>query len=106
MRNIFYYRRPRVTVEIHIQGGINAANGIQSYFKVYPIQMVYAVSKVKREKRDSGRRNARPSSSRPFAAILQTAVEEHCAEEICSVTYDRQSLIRTYDFLQTREYTF
>ena len=105
MRAADIYNKTHVTVEIYIQGGIDAANGIQSYFKVYPVQMVYAVSKTKREKRDSGRRNSGSPSHRSFAAILQTAAEEHCSEEASCVTYDRQSLIHTYAFRQTREYT-
>ena len=108
MRAADIYNKTYVTVEIYIQGGIVAANGIngiQNDFKVYPVQMVFAVSKAKREKRDSGRRNSGSPSHGSFASILQTAAEEHCAEEACSVTYDRQSLIHTYAFRQTREYT-
>lgn len=94
------------TVEICIQGGINAANGIRSSFRVYPIQMVVRSSKPKRDDKGSGQqepRNAKPVS---FDAALEKVQTQDCPEECYTVTYDRQSHLQTYYYCQSREYTF
>lgn len=93
------------TVEICIQGGINAANGLQTNFKVYPIQMVTSVQKPKREKNGSGQQNPQTAKTPGFSSILEKAVRENTPEECYTVTYDRQSHLQTYYYRQSREYT-
>ena len=93
------------TIEIRIQGGINAANGIQTNFKVYPVQKVTGIRKPKREKSGSGQKNPQTAKAPVFSTILEKAVQENTPAECYTVTYDRQSRLQTYYYCQSREYT-
>ena len=89
------YRTKPDTIEIYIQGGIDAANGIQSYFKVYPVQMVSAVDKLKRDRKGSGQQD--PQTSRPasFQTTRDKTTAEKSPEECYTLTNDRQSRLQT-----------
>ena len=92
------------TIEIYIQGGINAENGFQSSFMVYPVQMVAKTSKPKRENGKSGQK--RPDSGASgFRHFLDSAVEDACPAECYVVTYNASSRLQTYRY-KSREYTF
>lgn len=82
------------------------ANGFQSEFKVYPVQMVTRVSKVSREK---GKQNKKyPCSAKGFTfdTILKDAMENKAPADCYTVTYNADSQLQTYFYRQSREYTF
>ena len=93
-------------MEICIQGGINAANGINRDFKVYPIQMVVRSSKLKQDNKGSGQQNSQSEKPVSFGAVLEKADANTRPEECYTVTYDRQRHLQTYYYCRSREYTF
>ncbi len=96
-----------VTVEIYIQGGIHGANGIgiQNYFKVYPVQMVVSVPRLKKENRDSEQQRQKSSQKSFFDILLDKTEEEKAPDDCYTVTYDRNSRLRTFQYCR-KEYTF
>ena len=94
------------TIEIRIQGGIKGANGIQTNFKVYPVQMVTRIGRPKSENGGSGRHNSQPARTPAFGSVLEKKAAETVPEECYTVTYDRRSRLQTYYYRQSREYTW
>lgn len=94
------------TVEIRIQGGINAANGFQSSFKVYPVQMISRMPKLKRENGQPGQQQSRSSKPVTFDTVLEKAVAKEQPVDCYTVTYNKNSQLQTYYYSQSREYTF
>jgi len=94
------------TVEKCIQGGIIAANGFQSSFKVYPVQMVSRVPKLRRENGHSRQQQ----QETPRSMAVSTSLEEHTGKEYSSdsytVTYNRKSQLQACYYRKSREYTF
>ena len=82
------------------------ANGFQSEFKVYPVQMVTKMSRVSRE---NGRQNKRqPNSAKnpAFDIILSDAMESKAPADCYTVTYNADRQLQTYFYRQSKEYTF
>jgi len=94
------------TVEKRIQGGINAVNGFQSSFKVYPVQMVSRISKLKKENGQSGQQHSKPPKPAALDTLLKSPVAKAQTVDCYTVTYNRESQIQTYYYSQSREYTF
>lgn len=94
------------TVEIYIQGGINGANGIQNNFKVYPVQMVVRMSKLKKDHTGSGRQDSRHPRNTFSDILFEKTVEMDQPDDCYTVTYDKNSCLRTFHYCQSREYTF
>lgn len=97
--------RTKDTVEICIQGGINAANGF-SDFKVLPVQVVSGTLKTKQERSGSQQRNSGSSKAVSFAAVLDRAIDESQPADCYTVTYNANRQLQTYFYQPTREYTF
>jgi hypothetical protein len=68
--------------------------------------MVARSSKLKRDNKDSGRQESKNAKPVSFEETLEKAQPQNCPEECYTVTYDRQSHLRTYYYCQSREYTF
>ena len=94
------------TVEKRIQGGINAANGVQSSFKVYPVQMVTKTPKLKRENEHSKQQRGQTGTPISFDTVLEKKIEKECPADCYVVTYNVKSQLQTYYYHQSREYTF
>ena len=96
-----------VTVEICIQGGIVAANGISGSFKVVPVQVVSSVSRLRRESGQSASQafsNTKDSES--FDRIFQQKLSENESLDCYTVTYGRDRQLQTYYYQPKREYTY
>lgn len=100
------------TVEIRIQGGIKAINGISAVFMVESVMAVTAPGKVRREAKDSRRYGQRSKNDNSlFAEILGTAtkvVAETYADaptEYKSTVYGRDMRLSSKQY-QTREYHY
>ena len=95
------------TVEICSQGGIIAANGFLD-FKVYPVQVISGVPKVKRENNRSRQRKASISSPFTFADVLDRVTADHQPDEQPNdcyiVTYNANRQLQTYLYRPTVEY--
>ena len=81
-------------------------NGLQSEFKVYPVQMVTRVSKTSREKGKQNKRQPGPAKTPAFDTILNNAMETKAPADCYTVTYNADSKLQTYFYRQSREYTF
>lgn len=81
-------------------------NGFQSYFKVYPVQMVAAMPKLKRENGRSGQRRPDSSKSSAFNILLDNALKETCPADCYTVTYTADRQLKTYSYHVSKEYTF
>lgn len=81
------------------------ANGFQSEFKVYPVQMVTRVSRASRE--NGKQRQKQPSPAKPpaFDTVLSNAMENKAPADCYTVTYNANSQLQTYFYRQSREYT-
>lgn len=82
------------------------ANGFQSEFKVYPVQMVTRVSKVSRENGKQNKRHPRSAKNFAFDTVLSNAMENKTPADCYTVTYNADSQLQTYFYRQSREYTF
>lgn len=94
------------TIEIRIQGGINAENGFQSIFKVYPVQTITQMPKLRRENRQTGQRQRQQPKNVSFGNVLEEKIGNQCPAECYVVTYNGKSQLQTYYYLQSKEYTF
>ena len=79
---------------------------MQSNFKVYPVQMVVSVSGLRREDRNSGQQRSRNPKNAFCNILMEKAAETDCSGECYVVTYDKNSRLQTYYYLQPKEYTF
>ena len=101
----YIYTRTKLdTIEIRIQGGINAANGFYD-FRVYPVQAVPQAPKMRREERNSQRRGSNPSTPVTFTAVLDKALEESQPIDCYTVTYNASSQLQTFYYMPSKEYT-
>lgn len=82
------------------------ANGFQSEFKVYPVQMVAMVSKPSRGdgRQKKGRSNAQKNSL--FDTVLNNAMESKAPADCYTVTYNADRQLQSYFYRQSKEYTF
>lgn len=103
-----YSKKVLDTIEIHFQGGIDAANGFSSIFMVQSVTAVPNIGKVKREHHNAARFEAGGKNSNgSFAKVLENAEEEtrKSSMDCHTVTYDRDCQIRTFLY-QSGEYRF
>ncbi len=102
------YIRRAYTIEIRIQGGINAANGISSIFMVTSVLAVPRIDKVKRDRQSPSQFHSREKDSNElFAQFLDNAVKESepASMECLNTVYGRDSKMQTFRY-QSREYHF
>ena len=81
-------------------------NGVESIFKVYPVQMVDKKSKLKRENGRTGHHRRNFSDTSSFDDFLEIAREETAPAECYTVTYTSDRRLQTYSYRVSREYTF
>ncbi len=85
------------------------ANGFQSDFRVYPVQMVTMVSKLSRESNRQNKRQPGAPKNSLFDTVLSTAVENNKSKapaDCYTVTYNADSQLQANYYRQAREYTF
>lgn len=82
------------------------ANGFQSEFKVYPVQMVAMVSKPSRESGKQSKKRFNAQKNNLFDTVLNNAMENKAPADCYTVTYNADSQLQTYFYRQSREYTF
>lgn len=106
MFDIYYTRNE--TIEIHIQGGIDAANGISSIFMVNAVMAVPTSDKVKRDASKAANSHSQGKKQESlFSQILNQTVEEaqEAPRECHMVTYGQDCMLRTFQY-QKREYHY
>lgn len=82
------------------------ANGFQSEFKVYPVQMVAMVSRPSRGDGRQKRRQPNAPKNNLFDTILNNAMESKTPADSYTVTYNADRQLQSYFYRQSREYTF
>lgn len=82
------------------------ANGFQSEFKVYPVQMVAMVSRPSRESGKQSKKRFNTQKNRLFDTVLNNAMENKAPADCYTVTYNADSQLQTYFYRQSKEYTF
>lgn len=99
-------RKIDVTVEIYIQGGINAANGFQSNFKVYPVQTITNLPRMAADGNGTGSgREPQKQAASSFGKFLEQATKNNCPAECYTVTYTADCKLQTYFYQPSREYS-
>lgn len=99
--------RNKVTVEICIQGGITAANGFSSNFKVVPVQMVSTIPRLRRDPGQSAANSfTGAEKDASFDHILQKKMSKAQSLDCYTVTYSRDCQLQTFFYQPKREYTY
>jgi len=93
-----------VPIEICIQGGIIAANGLYNSFNVAPIQMIAVFSGIKREKKDLFRQRSKGKRQNTFAQELDKAMSKP-QPEVNYAAYNAQSQLYSLSFTPHKGYT-
>lgn len=102
-----YIMKANVTIEMRIQGGINAANGFTNIFMVHSVSAITHTKKVSRDDSSlSGGYTGSDKSTHSFSKILEAEINEKQAPAEChTVTYGNDLKLRTFLY-QTREYQY
>lgn len=95
------------TIEIRIQGGISAANGITGIFMVHSVEAVSSVDKVRRDADRARDFQSKSKQNSLFSQILNQKTEDLQKDsmECHTVTYGQDSKLRTFLY-QSREYSY
>lgn len=96
------------TTKIRIQGGINAANGINAVFMVESVMAVSRPSKITRDRRnESNAGNRGRKENGLFAEILNAATDDvkEAPAQFQTVVYGRNMQLTSTRY-QTREYHY
>ena len=97
------------TVEIHIQGGIDAARAMTSIFMVHSVVAINGVRKVTRDlyKDENSSQKSETEKSRTFSDILQQEVDVRRKDSLdCrTVTYGMDKRLHSFEYL-AREYRY
>ena len=99
--------KERVTVEICIQGGIDAANGFSSNFRVVPVQVVSTIPRLRRDTRQSASQSfSGTKKDESFEQVLQQKLSGNEPLDCYTVTYGRNRQLQTFFYQPKREYTY
>ena len=93
---------------IHIQGGINAVNGISQVFMVESVMAVIKYDKLRRERKNSdGYVQKDREKSADFSEILNSKVQStgEAAIEYAATVYGRDMKLSSMQY-RTREYHY
>ncbi len=102
-----YIMKANVTIEMRIQGGINAANEFTNIFMVHSVSAITHTKKVSRDDSSlSGGYSGSKNSAHTFSKVLEEQINEHKAPTQChTITYGNDLRLRNFLY-QTREYQY
>ena len=105
------YKLTEDTVEIPIQGGMIAINGMNAVFMVESVMPISKSAKIKRENNDTGGSGKKNDGNSLFADVLKNAAKaasderREAPQEYRSTVYDR-NMVLSFDIYQKREYHY